>query len=70
MLISKIDIKEPLTFKEIRRLSGLSIPQFSKLVGIPSTTWRQYERCPSKIQVDKLLKVCNILGIDVSNIKF
>lgn len=70
MLINKIDIKEPLTFKEIRKLSGLSIIQFSELIGVPETTWRRYEKYPSKIQIDKVLRICNILGIDVANIKF
>ena len=68
-MLSKVQVVEPITLAELRNLTGLSIPDFSKKVEIPETSYRRYENEPEKIEIGRLLKICEITGVPIDKIK-
>jgi len=68
-MLEKVQIKEPITLEELRKLSGLTITEFSKEIDVPETTYRRYEREPRKMDVGKLLDICEKFEIPFDMIK-
>ena len=68
-VLENIQITGKVTIKELRQLTGLSQADFAKKVNIPITTYRRYEKNPSSMEAGRLYKLCDTLGVSVSNIK-
>ncbi|PXV85941.1 DNA-binding XRE family transcriptional regulator [Lachnotalea glycerini] len=58
-----------MTLKEIRMNTGLTQEQFSKFVEIPYNTYKMYENDISKIEIGRLFKICNRVGIPVEEVQ-
>ena len=57
------------TLKEYRQELGQSKLQFSKILGIPYTTYLRYEEDLQKAPFAEVTKICEILGIDIKQIE-
>ncbi|MDD2952515.1 MAG: helix-turn-helix transcriptional regulator [Parabacteroides sp.] len=68
-MLEKIQVVEPITLEELRKLTGLSVADFSKEIGIPETTYRRYEREPKKMEVGKLIEISDKFGVPIEKIK-
>lgn len=68
-MLEKIQVLEPVTLKELRRLTGLTQEEFAKEVDIPTTSYRRYESNPLCMDVGKLIGICEKVGIPFENIK-
>ena len=68
-MLENIQIMGKVTVKELRKLTGLSQKEFAEKVEIPMTTYRRYENDASKMEVGKLFKICDMLGVSLANIK-
>lgn len=68
-MLDNIQIMGKVTLRELRQLTGLNQEDFAKKIEIPFTTYRRYEKDPSSMDVGRLFKMCDILGISVSIIK-
>ena len=69
-MLDNIQIMGKVTIKDLRKLSGLSQKEFAKLVNIPYTSYRRYERNASKMEVGKLFQICELTGVSITAIKF
>lgn len=67
-MLEKIQITEPVTLEELRKLSGLTQKNFAETVGIPLTTYRHYERNPEKMEVGQLIKICETFGLRLEKV--
>jgi transcriptional regulator with XRE-family HTH domain len=68
-MLDNIQIMGKVTLKELRKLTGLSQKEFAQKVNIPFTTYRRYENNPESMEAGRLFKLCDILGVSISNIK-
>lgn len=58
------------SLKEYRNEAGKSKLQFAKILGIPYTTYLRYEENIGKAPFDEVVKICNRLEINVSEIAY
>lgn len=68
-MLDNIQIMGKVTLKELRQITGLNQQEFAEKIEIPFTTYRRYEKKPSIMEVGRLFRMCEILGISVANIK-
>ncbi len=68
-MLENIQIIGKVSLKDLRTLSGLTQEDFAKKVDIPFTTYRRYEHDPSRMDAGRLFQICDIMGIEVSQIK-
>ena len=68
-MLEKVQVLEPVPLSELRKLTGLSIPEFSKEIGIPESTYRRYEKEPKKMDVGKLVEISEKFGVPIEKIK-
>lgn len=68
-MLEKVQVVEPITLEELRVLTGLSVSDFAKQIGIPETSYRRYEREPKKMEVGKLIEISEKFGIPLEKIK-
>ena len=68
-MLENIQIMGKVTLKELRTLTGLNQKEFADKVEIPFTTYRRYESDTASMEAGRLFKVCDILGVSISNIK-
>lgn len=67
-MLEKIQITEPVTLEELRKLSGLTQKRFAEVVSIPLTTYRNYERHPEKMEVGQLIRICQTFGLSLEKV--
>lgn len=58
-----------LTMKQARVGAGLTQEQMAERLGVTNITYFSYEKNPSKMRVDRLLKFSEVTGVDVSMLK-
>ncbi|GAG27523.1 unnamed protein product [marine sediment metagenome] len=68
-LLSNIVIKEPISLKSVRTLTGKTQKELAKHVGIPYTSYCRYELNTKNMQIGDLMKFCEKLGITIDKIK-
>ena len=68
-MLDNIQIMGKITLKELRQITGASQEEFAKIVDIPFTTYRRYEKNVSKMEVGKLFQICEKLNVHIANIK-
>lgn len=54
--------------RNLREMSGYSQKEFADLVGIPVTTYRNYENTLREPSYDILIKIANILRVSVGEL--
>lgn len=58
-----------LTLKQARVGAGLTQEQMAEKLGVTTATYNGYEKDPSKMKVQKLVKFSQTTGIDTSMLK-
>lgn len=58
-----------LTLKQARVGAGLTQEQMAEKLGVSTVTYNSYERNPSKMQVQKLVKFSQATGIETSMLR-
>ena len=62
-------MKKKLTMKEWRKLLGFSQDEVAKQLGIHMNTLREYEAHPEMCRVGTLITFCDVLGININDLK-
>ena len=58
-----------LTLKQARVGVGMSQEEMAEQLGVSPLTYFGYEKEPSKMRVDKLVKFVKVTGVDISALK-
>lgn len=61
--------KRKFTLVQARQYNGLTLRAVAKLVGVHYQTIRNWELGITKISIDSLKKLCEVYGIDPTDIK-
>ena len=68
MIADKIQHNGKYSLKELRGLAGMTQEEFANFVGIPTSSYRRYERETSSMEFGRLVQICDKLGISVANV--
>ena len=58
-----------MTIRQLRRSKELTQQQLAEKLGIAVVTYQTYEKCPAQMRIKTLLKLCDVLEVDVRAIK-
>lgn len=58
-----------LTIKQARVGAGLTQKEIADKLGVSQLTYFGYEKSPSKMRVETLVKFSKVTGVDVSNLR-
>lgn len=64
-----MDIKKPISIKQIRGYNSLTQKEMANMLGIPYSTYAQKESGYLKFTLEDLIKVKNAFGIPIDDIK-
>lgn len=68
-MLEKVQVVEPVTLEELRKLTGLSVAEFARSIDVPESTYRRYEKEPGKMEVGKLVEISDRFGVPIEKIK-
>lgn len=58
-----------LTLKQARAGVGLSQEEMAERLGVTTVTYNAYEKDPTKMRIDRLIKFVRITGVDIGMLK-
>lgn len=57
------------TLRQIRRMRDITQEEMASAMHVAPSTYLRWENCPAKIQIGKLLQICEILSCSIMDIK-
>ena len=58
-----------MTLRQMRRVKEITQAQMAQAMGVSVCTYQAWEKCPAKIQTGKLMRVLQILGYSIFDLK-
>lgn len=58
-----------MTLRQLRRSRDYSQRELAQMIGVSIATYQKYEQCPGNIRIKTLLHICEVLDIDVRQVK-
>ena len=68
-MLENVTITGKVTLLELRTLTGMTQERFAKLVEIPYTTYRRYEKDINSAGFSEIVRICEKVGVGIEKIK-